>query len=70
LSRWIFTSCLNAVTTSPKWPQQTLGLYNPGIPAKFINEDGRKLWISTAGNPPDAKYDRLNMIPVELRLDV
>jgi hypothetical protein len=46
------------------------GFYNPGIPAKFISEDGRKLWIFTAGNPPDAKYYRLNMIPVELRLDV
>jgi hypothetical protein len=46
------------------------GFYNPGVPAKFISEDGRKLWIFTAGNPPDAKYYRLNMIPVELRLDV
>jgi hypothetical protein len=77
-SRWKFTRFDFYQARAPWGPWSLFhhqdydaeGFYNPGIPAKFISEDGRKLWIFTAGNPPDAKYYRLNMIPVELRLDV
>jgi|HubBroStandDraft_6_1064221.scaffolds.fasta_scaffold04808_1 hypothetical protein len=77
-SRWKFTRFDFYQARAPWGPwslfhhqdYEAEGCYNPGIPAKFISEDGRKLWIFTAGNPPDAKYYRLNMIPVELRLEV
>lgn len=77
-SRWAFTRFEFYQARAPWGPWRLFhrqeydaeGFYNPGIPAKFISEDGRKFWIFTAGNPPDAQFYRLNTIPVELKLDV
>jgi hypothetical protein len=75
-SRWEFTRFEFYQAPAPWGPWSLFhrqeydgeGFYNPGIPAKFISQDGRKLWIFTAGNPPEAQFYRLNMIPVELRV--
>jgi len=48
------------------------GFYNPGIPSKFISEDGRKFWIFTAGDftgyQQSNNFYGLNMLPVTLEV--
>ena len=46
------------------------GFYCPVIPSKFVSKDGRKLWLFTAGNPPDKRWYRLTMIPVTLEVRI
>ena len=40
--------------------------YNPSIPSKFISEDGRILWIFTAGNNSIKEDYKLWMFPMTL----
>jgi hypothetical protein len=45
--------------------------YNPCIPSKFISEDGKTLWIFTAGDfLGDGRYYGLNLIPMTLDVKV
>ncbi|HZZ58891.1 MAG TPA: hypothetical protein VFE31_13745 [Opitutaceae bacterium] len=48
------------------------GYYNPGIPAKFIREDGRRFWLIASGDfypsPAGNPYYTINQFPVQLEL--
>jgi len=48
------------------------GLYNPGIPAKFISADGLRFWIIASGDffpsPDGNPYYTINLLPVTLKV--
>jgi len=75
-SRWKFTRFEFYQAPAPWGPWRLFhreaydieGFYNPCIPMKFMSPDGRKFWIFTAGNPPEAQFYRLHMIPMELQV--
>jgi hypothetical protein len=47
------------------------GWYNPSIPSKFINSNGKEIWVFTAGNfiRPELHLYGLWMIPMTLEID-
>jgi len=49
------------------------GFYNPSVPSKFINEDGRRFWIFVAGDftayRKPVNFYGLNVVPVTLEVE-
>jgi len=44
------------------------GFYNPSVPARWISDDGRTLWVLTCGDFDTKAYYALHAIPMELQV--